>query len=35
MTTKIYHLNIFQDFTKVVFVGNICWVILSENVVSC
>lgn len=29
---KIYHLNSFQDFTKVVFVVNMCLVILSEIV---
>lgn len=31
MTSKIYHLNSFQDYTKVVFVVNICLVVLSET----
>lgn len=32
MTSRIYHLNRFKEFTKVVFVVNICLVILFETV---
>lgn len=31
MTSKMYRLDSFHDFTKVVFVLNICLVILSET----